>query len=52
VAAERPTEIPSLITVFLGHVVIATVIDVDDWRHLYLLFCVLWGAMAADKLIA
>jgi O-antigen ligase len=38
--------------VFLGHIVIATVIDVDHWRHLYLLFGVLWGAIAADKAAA
>ena len=36
--------------VFVGHVLIATVIDIDHWRHVYLLFGVLWGAIAADKL--
>jgi len=35
--------------VFLGHIVIATVIDIDHWRHVYLLFGVLWGAIAADR---
>lgn len=35
--------------VFVGHIVIATVIDIDHWRHVYLLFGLLWGAVAADR---
>ncbi len=35
--------------VFLGHILMATVIDIDHWRHVYLLFGILWGAIAADK---
>ena len=35
--------------VFLGHIVLATVIDIDHWRHVYLLFGMLWGAIAADR---
>ena len=35
--------------VFLGHIIIATVIDIDHWRHVYLLFGLLWGAIAADR---
>ena len=35
--------------VFLGHIVMATVIDIDHWRHVFLLFGILWGAIAADK---
>ena len=27
----------------------ATVIDIDHWRHVYLLFGILWGAIAADR---
>jgi O-antigen ligase len=38
--------------VFLGHIVIATVIDIDHWRHVYLLFGLLWGAIAADRVAA
>ena len=26
-----------------------TVIDIDHWRHVYLLFGLLWGAIAADR---
>jgi O-antigen ligase len=35
--------------VFVGHIVIAAVIDIDHWRHVYLLFGMLWGAIAADR---
>jgi hypothetical protein len=35
--------------VFLGHIFMATVIDIDHWRHFFLLFGILWGAIAADK---
>jgi hypothetical protein len=35
--------------VFLGHILIATVIDVDHWRHLYLLVGILWGGIAVDR---
>jgi hypothetical protein len=35
--------------VFLGHIFIAAVIDIDHWRHVYLLFGMLWGAIAADR---
>jgi hypothetical protein len=35
--------------VFLGHILIATFIDIDYWRHLFLLFGILWGVIAADR---
>ncbi len=35
--------------VFFGHILMATVIDIDHWRHVYLLLGILWGAIAADK---
>lgn len=35
--------------VFLSHILMATVIDIDHWRHVYLLFGILWGAIAADR---
>jgi hypothetical protein len=38
--------------VFLGHILLATVIDIDHWRHVYLLLGILWGAIAADKAAA
>ena len=38
--------------VLLGHIAIATVIDIDHWRHVYLLFGLLWGAIAADRIAA
>lgn len=38
--------------VFVGHILIATVIDIDHWRHVYLLFGLLWGSIAADRISA
>lgn len=35
--------------VFVGHVIMASVIDIDHWRHVYLLLGLLWGAIAADR---
>jgi O-antigen ligase len=35
--------------VFVGHLLIAAVIDIDHWRHVYLLTGMLWGAIAADR---
>jgi O-antigen ligase len=35
--------------VFFGHILMATVIDIDHWRHVFLLFGILWGAIAADR---
>jgi hypothetical protein len=35
--------------VFVGHILLATVIDIDHWRHFFLLFGMLWGAVAAER---
>jgi O-antigen ligase len=35
--------------VFVGHILMATVIDIDHWRHVFLLFGILWGLIAADR---
>lgn len=34
--------------VFVGHLVLGTVIDMDHWRHFYLLIGLIWGAMALE----
>jgi O-antigen ligase len=34
--------------VFLGHIMLGTVIDMDHWRHFYLLIGLIWGAMALE----
>ena len=34
--------------VFLGHIALGTVIDMDHWRHFYLLIGLIWGAMALE----
>lgn len=34
--------------VFLGHLMLGTVIDMDHWRHFYALVGLIWGAMALE----
>ncbi|MBK5948025.1 hypothetical protein CH339_10240 [Rhodobium orientis] len=36
--------------VLLGHALMGIVIDMDHWRHMYLLFGVAWGIIATDAL--
>lgn len=35
--------------VYLGHLMIHMVIDQDHWRHLFLIYGMLWGIVAAEK---
>lgn len=34
---------------FVGHIIIAWVIDIDHWRHVYLMIGVVWGCMALER---
>ncbi len=34
---------------FIGHIIIAWVIDIDHWRHVYLLIGIIWGCMALES---
>lgn len=34
---------------FVGHVLEGFLIDLDHWRHVYVLLAILWGVMAADR---
>ena len=34
--------------VYLGHIGLGTVIDTDHWRHVYLLFGLIWGGVALE----
>lgn len=36
-------------SVFLGHVIIGWVIDIDHWRHFFLLIGIIWGCIALEK---
>lgn len=36
-------------TVFVCHIIMALVIDIDHWRHVFLLFGILWGGIAVDR---
>jgi O-antigen ligase len=43
---------PYLLTgyiVFVGHIIIGTVIDTDHWRHFYLLLGIVWGCIALER---
>ena len=33
---------------FIGNIGLGTVIDIDHWRHVYLLFGLIWGAIALE----
>ena len=47
---DRPWQ-PFLLTayaVFIGHVLLGTVIDTNHWRHFYLLLGMIWVAMALE----
>ncbi len=35
--------------VFLGHLMLAWVIDIDHWRHVYLLLGMMWGCILLEK---
>ncbi len=35
---------------FVGHLIIHNVIDNDHWRHVFLIYGILWGAIAAEKM--
>ncbi|MEO0496995.1 MAG: O-antigen ligase family protein [Pseudomonadota bacterium] len=34
--------------VFVGHIIMAWVIDIDHWRHVFMLFGLLWGMFALE----
>jgi O-antigen ligase len=47
---ERPWQ-PYLLCawlVFVGHIMLGTVIDMDHWRHFYLLMGIIWGCMGLE----
>ncbi len=48
---ERPWQPYLMIawTVVLGHVIIGNVIDIDHWRHFYLLLGIIWGSVALEN---
>ncbi|MTI04835.1 O-antigen ligase domain-containing protein [Roseibium denhamense] len=40
----------SVFAVFTAHLMLSLVIDTDHWRHMYLLYGLAWGLIAANKL--
>ena len=48
---ERPWQ-PYLLcsyVAFLAHLVIGNVIDIDHWRHFYLIIGIIWGCAALEQ---
>jgi O-antigen ligase len=35
--------------VFVAHIGLGTIIDIDHWRHVYMLFGLIWGAIALEQ---
>jgi tryptophan-rich sensory protein len=42
--------IQAVFAVFVAHLLLSVVIDTDHWRHLFMLYGLAWGLIAADKL--
>ena len=40
----------SVFAVFLAHLILSAIIDTDHWRHMYMLYGLAWGLIAADKM--
>lgn len=40
----------SVFGVLCAHVILSAIIDTDHWRHVYMLYGIAWGLIAADKL--
>ncbi|GAB4518144.1 MAG: O-antigen ligase family protein [Roseibium sp.] len=40
----------SVFAVFAAHLMLSVVIDTDHWRHMYMLYGLAWGMIAAEKL--
>ncbi|MEJ8476157.1 O-antigen ligase family protein [Roseibium algae] len=36
--------------VLIAHVILSVIIDTDHWRHMYMLYGVAWGLIAADRI--
>jgi hypothetical protein len=51
VVRKRPWTpfIQCVYAVYLGHLMIHNVIDNDHWRHLFLIYGILWGAYALER---
>lgn len=40
----------AVFSVFVAHLMLSLIIDTDHWRHMYLLYGLAWGLIAADKI--
>ncbi|WP_289036015.1 O-antigen ligase family protein [uncultured Roseibium sp.] len=39
-----------LFAILVAHVILSIIIDTDHWRHMYMLYGLAWGLIAADRL--
>lgn len=51
IAVETPAQglLIVVYATFIGHIAEAAIIDIDNWRHFYLLLGMLWGALLAAE---
>ena len=51
----RPTATRHLFLIayaaFLGNVLEGFVVDIDHWRHLYLMMAIVWGLMVSERAV-
>ena len=49
---ERPWQgyLQACVIVIIGHAIIGLVVDTDRWRHLYLVYGLTWGMIAAERI--
>ena len=49
---ERPWQgyLQVCLIVIIGHALVGMVVDIDRWRHLYLIYGLTWGMIAAERI--
>ncbi len=49
---ERPWQgyLQVCLIVIIGHALVGLVVDIDRWRHLYLIYGLTWGMIAAERI--
>ena len=52
VLKERPWQgyLQVCLIVIIGHALVGLVVDIDRWRHLYLIYGLTWGMIAAERI--
>lgn len=49
---ERPWQgyLQACLIVIIGHALVGLVVDIDRWRHVYLIYGLTWGMIAAERI--